>query len=123
MSYFLIEISALYDFEVNSFSLRSVANNFRCLKCCFWCLEKCLRFLNKNAYIMVGSIIVSLLRYYVLKFVGNASRFSVELGMLLSRLPPFCIVYLPSTSFRTLILCPSFCLAVSFNCLTFVPCI
>jgi len=22
-----------------------------CLQCCFWCLEKCMRFLNKNAYI------------------------------------------------------------------------
>ena len=26
---------------------------FRCLKCCFWCLEKFIRFINKNAYIMV----------------------------------------------------------------------
>ncbi|XP_065647600.1 choline transporter-like protein 4 isoform X2 [Hydra vulgaris] len=26
----------------------------KCLKCCFWCLEKCLRFLNKNAYIMIA---------------------------------------------------------------------
>lgn len=25
-----------------------------CLKCCFWCLEKCLRFLNKNAYILIA---------------------------------------------------------------------
>ena len=25
-----------------------------CLKCCFWCLEKCLRFVNKNAYIMIA---------------------------------------------------------------------
>lgn len=25
----------------------------RCCGCCFWCLEKFLRFLNKNAYIMV----------------------------------------------------------------------
>lgn len=24
-----------------------------CLKCCFWCLEKFLKFLNRNAYIMV----------------------------------------------------------------------
>uniref|UniRef100_A0A3Q3DMM4 Choline transporter-like protein n=1 Tax=Hippocampus comes TaxID=109280 RepID=A0A3Q3DMM4_HIPCM len=24
-----------------------------CLKCCFWCLEKCIKFLNRNAYIMV----------------------------------------------------------------------
>lgn len=32
-----------------------VANFFmKCLKCCFWCLEKCLRFLNKNAYIMIA---------------------------------------------------------------------
>ncbi|XP_036427414.1 choline transporter-like protein 2 [Colossoma macropomum] len=26
----------------------------RCLKCCFWCLEKCIKFLNRNAYIMVA---------------------------------------------------------------------
>lgn len=25
-----------------------------CLKCCFWCLEKFIKFLNRNAYIMVG---------------------------------------------------------------------
>ncbi|KYO40299.1 choline transporter-like protein 2 isoform X2 [Alligator mississippiensis] len=25
-----------------------------CLKCCFWCLEKCLKFLTRNAYIMVA---------------------------------------------------------------------
>ena len=25
-----------------------------CLQCCFWCLEKCLRFINKNAYIMIA---------------------------------------------------------------------
>lgn len=24
-----------------------------CLKCCFWCLEKFLKFINRNAYIMV----------------------------------------------------------------------
>jgi len=26
----------------------------KCCKCCFWCLEKCIRFLNKNAYIMIS---------------------------------------------------------------------
>lgn len=26
----------------------------KCLKCCFWCLEKFLRFLNKNAYILIA---------------------------------------------------------------------
>lgn len=26
----------------------------KCLKCCFWCLEKCLRFINKNAYIIIA---------------------------------------------------------------------
>lgn len=24
-----------------------------CLKCCFWCLEKFIKFINRNAYIMV----------------------------------------------------------------------
>ncbi|KAM4535030.1 choline transporter-like protein 2 isoform 2-T2 [Fundulus diaphanus] len=27
---------------------------FKCLKCCFWCLEKFIKFLNRNAYIMVA---------------------------------------------------------------------
>lgn len=27
---------------------------FRCLICCFYCLEKLLKFINKNAYIMVS---------------------------------------------------------------------
>ncbi|KAM3598466.1 uncharacterized protein V6R79_018323 [Siganus canaliculatus] len=27
---------------------------FCCLKCCFWCLEKFIKFLNRNAYIMVA---------------------------------------------------------------------
>lgn len=26
----------------------------KCLKCCFWCLEKFMKFLNKNAYILVA---------------------------------------------------------------------
>ena len=26
----------------------------KCLKCCFWCLEKFMKFLNKNAYILVS---------------------------------------------------------------------
>ncbi|PAA61884.1 hypothetical protein BOX15_Mlig017017g8, partial [Macrostomum lignano] len=26
----------------------------KCLKCCFWCLEKCLKFLNRNAYILIA---------------------------------------------------------------------
>ncbi|XP_060069789.1 choline transporter-like protein 2 [Ylistrum balloti] len=26
----------------------------KCLKCCFWCLEKCLKFLTKNAYIQMS---------------------------------------------------------------------
>lgn len=27
-----------------------------CLKCCFWCLEHFIRFINRNAYIMVSSM-------------------------------------------------------------------
>ncbi|XP_067892681.1 choline transporter-like protein 5-B isoform X5 [Heterodontus francisci] len=27
---------------------------FCCLKCCFWCLEKFIKFLNRNAYIMIA---------------------------------------------------------------------
>lgn len=25
-----------------------------CCRCCFWCLEKCMRFINRNAYIMIA---------------------------------------------------------------------
>lgn len=25
-----------------------------CLKCCFWCLERIIKFMNRNAYIMVS---------------------------------------------------------------------
>ncbi|KAK7504491.1 hypothetical protein BaRGS_00004357, partial [Batillaria attramentaria] len=36
-------------------SENAVAKFFlKCLKCCFWCLEKFLRFLNKNAYILIA---------------------------------------------------------------------
>jgi len=27
---------------------------FCCCQCCFWCLEKCIRFINKNAYIQTA---------------------------------------------------------------------
>ncbi|XP_056247082.1 choline transporter-like protein 5-A [Seriola aureovittata] len=33
-----------------------------CLKCCFWCLEKFLRYMNHNAYIMVSCFNVLLLK-------------------------------------------------------------
>ena len=26
----------------------------KCLKCCFWCLEKFMKMINKNAYILVS---------------------------------------------------------------------
>uniref|UniRef100_A0A2K5JPT7 Choline transporter-like protein n=1 Tax=Colobus angolensis palliatus TaxID=336983 RepID=A0A2K5JPT7_COLAP len=39
--------------------LKAVENKFAkclmtCLKCCFWCLEKFIKFLNRNAYIMIA---------------------------------------------------------------------
>ncbi|KAK7480286.1 hypothetical protein BaRGS_00028454 [Batillaria attramentaria] len=34
--------------------LSSLGRSLRCLKCCFWCLEKLLKFINKNAYIMIA---------------------------------------------------------------------
>ncbi|XP_068939283.1 choline transporter-like protein 2 [Petaurus breviceps papuanus] len=39
--------------------LKAAENRFAkflmtCLKCCFWCLEKFLKFLNRNAYIMIA---------------------------------------------------------------------
>ena len=26
----------------------------KCIQCCLWCFEKCMKFLNKNAYIEIG---------------------------------------------------------------------
>lgn len=39
--------------------LKAAQNKFAkflmvCLKCCFWCLEKFIKFLNRNAYIMIA---------------------------------------------------------------------
>ncbi|XP_077426206.1 choline transporter-like protein 2 isoform X2 [Vanacampus margaritifer] len=39
--------------------LKGAKNKFtkfllNCMKCCFWCLEKCIKFLNRNAYIMIA---------------------------------------------------------------------
>ncbi|NWI62722.1 CTL5 protein, partial [Todus mexicanus] len=39
--------------------LKGTQNSFTrfllcCLKCCFWCLEKFLKFINRNAYIMIA---------------------------------------------------------------------
>ncbi|KAF7655769.1 hypothetical protein LDENG_00051180 [Lucifuga dentata] len=39
--------------------LKGAQNKFaqfllKCMKCCFWCLEKCIKFLNRNAYIMIA---------------------------------------------------------------------
>jgi hypothetical protein len=29
-----------------------------CIQCCLWCLENCMKFVNKNAYIQVPCILV-----------------------------------------------------------------
>uniref|UniRef100_A0A3B3X8E8 Choline transporter-like protein n=1 Tax=Poecilia mexicana TaxID=48701 RepID=A0A3B3X8E8_9TELE len=35
-----------------------------CLKCCFWCLEKFIKFMNRNAYIMVQPVLLNLLFFF-----------------------------------------------------------
>ena len=45
---------SIADTHATFFSTFSVS--LRCLKCCFWCLEKFLKFLNKNAYIEVSML-------------------------------------------------------------------
>lgn len=61
----LAGLRGLYQTRLVSFhpyvpSLLSAAQNkfakflMVCLKCCFWCLEKFIKFLNRNAYIMVS---------------------------------------------------------------------
>lgn len=49
---------------------------FRCLKCCFWCLEKFMKFLNKNAYIMVSYLFHCIIychpiQYFVINNINN----------------------------------------------------
>jgi len=48
-----------------------------CLKCCFWCLEKFLKFLNRNAYIMVSVCLLSSLLFYTQSLFIAASYGSV----------------------------------------------
>ncbi|KAI0213013.1 Choline transporter-like protein 4 [Lamellibrachia satsuma] len=40
--------------RVKSFDNAVAKFILKCLKCCFWCLEKFVRFLSKNAYIMIA---------------------------------------------------------------------
>ncbi|XP_029018099.1 choline transporter-like protein 2 isoform X2 [Betta splendens] len=45
--------------EYMDHKLKAAQNKFAkfllsCMKCCFWCLEKCIKFLNRNAYIMIA---------------------------------------------------------------------
>ncbi|XP_076871435.1 choline transporter-like protein 2 isoform X2 [Brachyhypopomus gauderio] len=45
--------------EYLEYHLKGAENRFakfllRCMGCCFWCLEKCIKFLNRNAYIMIA---------------------------------------------------------------------
>lgn len=71
----------------------------RCLKCCFWCLEKFLKFLNKNAYIMVSTSATS--------WLGSVSTHKSWkcLGTLISRyarklcLPFLCFLVCAHTTF------------------------
>lgn len=48
-----------------------------CLKCCFWCLERFIRFMNRNAYIMVKVcliIVIIVLCYETLPVSYISSR-------------------------------------------------
>jgi len=53
---------------------------FRIIQCCLWCFEKCLKFLNKNAYIQVAlrgtSFCLSAKNAFMLIF-RNLARFSI----------------------------------------------
>lgn len=61
-----------------------------CLKCCFWCLENFIKFINRNAYIMVSSRATVLAIVWTVKyiFIGSA-RTSVFYCPLLSPLHLF----------------------------------
>ncbi|KAK2176536.1 hypothetical protein NP493_657g01053 [Ridgeia piscesae] len=42
------------DHKLNKYDNAVVKFLLKCLKCCFWCLEKFMKFLNKNAYILIA---------------------------------------------------------------------
>lgn len=44
-----------------------------CLKCCFWCLEKFIKFINRNAYIMVSSSIYRRYIFWILSEIFQCS--------------------------------------------------
>ena len=50
---------------------------FSCLKCFFWCLEKFMKFINKNAYILVSEVLQKLSKNYAARLVqGFLKKFS-----------------------------------------------
>ncbi len=58
----------------------------KCCICCLWCLEQCLKFLNQNAYTIVGryNISLSLLLYgKVCPYVCLSVRPSIRLSKML----------------------------------------
>lgn len=42
-----------------------------CLKCCFWCLEHFIKFMNRNAYIMVSHYTFSRYMHYITLYIYN----------------------------------------------------
>eukprot|EP00038_Savillea_parva_P000896 m.99716 g.99716 ORF g.99716 m.99716 type:complete len:675 (-) comp10316_c0_seq1:3996-6020(-) len=69
-----------------------------CCRCCLWCLEKCLRFINKNAYIetalyginffsacfrAVNTIMKNILTFGAINFVGFLVIFMMKLAVVI----------------------------------------
>lgn len=65
----------------------------RCLQCCMWCFEKCMKFINKNAYIEIaiygfsfcsaakkafGTLLSNVLRVAALNIIGTFVLFMVK---------------------------------------------
>jgi choline transporter-like protein 2/4/5 len=53
---------------------------FKCIGCCLWCLEKCLKFINKNAYIFIamkGSSFCKAAKDAFMTILSNAARVGV----------------------------------------------
>merc|ERR1719355_388518 len=52
----------------------------RIVQCCLWCLEKCIKFLNKNAYIQIalmGTAFCTSAKNAFFLILRNAARFMV----------------------------------------------
>jgi hypothetical protein len=80
-----------------------------CCRCCFWCLDKCIKFINKNAYIMIvltrgsfvpsakkafGLVLTNIARVGALNMLGTGFML---IGKILTAAVPAAVTYVVLT--------------------------